>query len=123
MFNYSKSLATAQKLLSSFGQDVTVKRIITGTYDTATGSVSNTETTYTAKAVLLDYKRLDAGNGLAGLIQINDKKLLVSPVGLTVAPDANDLVTINSEVWNVVNVKAIKPASIVVLYELQIRKS
>lgn len=123
MFNYSKSLATTQKLLTSFGQDVIVKRIITGTYDPAAGSVSNTETIYTAKAVLLDYKNADAGNGLSGMIQVNDKKLLVSPVGLTVAPDANDLVTIDSEVWNVVNVKIIKPASIVVLYELQIRKS
>lgn len=122
MFNYANSKATADRLLTNFGQDVTIKTVVVGTYDNTTQSAPVTETTYTAKAVLLDYKRNESGNSIVGNIEVNDKKLLVSPVGLTVTPNANDTVTVNSEVWNIVNVKALKPASITVLYELQIRK-
>lgn len=122
MFNYANSKSTADRLLTNFGQDVTITQVVVGTYDNATQSAPTTTTNYTAKAVLLDYKRLDSGNGTVGNIEVNDKKLLVSPVGLTVTPNANDTVTVNSEVWNIVNVKALKPASITVLYELQIRK-
>lgn len=123
MFNYANSSATAQKLLANFGQDVTITTVTVGVYNTATQTTATTETPYTAKAVLLDYTRNDAGAMTVGNIEVNDKKLLVSPVGLTVLPNANDRATIDGEVWNIVNVKVIKPASITVLYELQIRKS
>ncbi len=123
MFNYSKSLTTAERLLANFGQDVIITTVTVGAYDTATQTTPITETPYTAKGVLLDYKRIDSGAMTAGNIQVDDKKLLVSPVGLTVTPNANDRATINGEVWNVINVKAVKPASITVLYELQIRKN
>lgn len=122
-FNYLNSLASADRLLTKFGQDVTIKTVVVGDYDNETQTAPTTEQTYTAKAVLLDYKRNESGNSTVGNIEVNDKKLLVSPVGLTVAPTANDLATVNGEVWNIVNVKAVKPASITVLYELQIRKS
>lgn len=123
MFNYANSLATAERLLAKFGQDITITTVTVGAYDTATQTTLTTETPYTAKGVLLDYKRIDSGAMTAGNIQVNDKKLLVSPVGLTIEPNANDRATINGELWNVINVKTVKPASITVLYELQIRKS
>ena len=124
MFDYANSLATAQRLLTNFGRDVTIKTVSGGTYNNATQTVdTQIETTFTAKAVLLDYKKLESGNSAQANIEIDDKKLLVSPVGLTAQPNANDLVVIDTVTWNIVNVKTLKPASITVLYELQIRKA
>lgn len=123
MFNYAESLNDAQDLLSEFGQDVSI--VVTGesTYNPDTQTITNSSASYTAKGVLLDYKATDRGASLDGSIQVNDKKLLVSPVGLTVTPTPNDKVTINGVVWNIANVKAVKPADVTVLYELQVRIS
>lgn len=120
-FNYTKSLATVERLLAKFGQSVTFTRVTNGAYDPDTSTQALVETTYTASAVLLDYKGKDSGNLRDSMIEINDKKLLVSPVGLTETPNANDKVTIGGVVWNVINVKSLNPAGTVVLYECQVR--
>lgn len=120
-FNYNRSLSLADKLLANFGQTVTFKRIVNGSYDPDTSEQTVTESTYSAYGVLLDYKKLESGNSRDGMIEVNDKRLLVSAKGLTDVPNANDKVTIGTDTWNVINVKQIKPASIVVLYECQLR--
>lgn len=121
MFNYSNAVTTSQRLLSNFGQDVVVTVVGDEAYDPDTQTMTDSSVVYTAKGVLLDYKANERGSALTGSVETNDKKLLVSPTGLTVSPTPNDLVTVDSVVWRIINVKAVKPALITVLYELQVR--
>lgn len=121
VFNYLQAANTANSLLSNFGQDVVITVIGDESFDPDTQVLTSASVDYTAKAVLLDYKGNERGSALTGSVETNDKKLLVSPLGLTVSPTPNDLVTVDSVVWRIINVKAVKPALITVLYELQVR--
>jgi hypothetical protein len=131
---YTEKAETSRRLLAKFGQSVTVKRIVAGTYNPETGTVTNAETEYTGIAALLDYKLQEKGlaNESDSLVQSGDKKLLLAPLGYLVsAPDAqitlpdfepNDTVTVQGVAWTVVNAKHLKPAGTTVLQELQLRK-
>ena len=116
---YASSIASADKIISKKGQSVTFTQVSEGTYDPATSSFTATETNYTVKAVLLPYKREAISS--TDLIQQGDMKLLVQPTGAPLAKP-QDKVTVNSEVWVIVNVKPLMPDGTLVLQEWQIRK-
>lgn len=120
-FNYAKTATTANKLLARFGKSWTIKSITPGAYDTDTGESAPTETDATANAVLLDYSNNGMTNAENSLIQVGDKKMLVAAQGLPFVIKAGDLCVSGAEQWRVINVQALKPADITVLYELQVR--
>ncbi|HEX5539901.1 MAG TPA: hypothetical protein VFX01_08960 [Methylophilaceae bacterium] len=125
---YSDIGATANRLIADKGQSVTITKITAGTYNPDTGTVENTETTYTGNGVLLDYNLQDKGvtNEGGALIQMGDKKLLLSPIDTSgtslPAFEPNDTVLVDGNTWTVVNAKVLSPAGTIVLQELQIRK-
>lgn len=121
MFDYSKSAATALRLLTKFGRDATVRKVTEGTYNTATGTVTNTNAETTVKCVDLDFK--DKGNGsqyFTDNVQANDRYALVS-AGVD-SIDVSDLLIIGGVTWNIINVKTLAPAGVNVLFTLHIRK-
>lgn len=122
MFDYVKSQATANKLLKQFGKQWTIKRIVNGEYDPDTGTVPTTELTSTPYSVLLDYRSGGMDFAENTLIQAGDKKLLVSAQGLSFDIAQGDLAINGSEQWKIINVKTLKPADTVVMYECQVRK-
>lgn len=56
------------------------------------------------------------------LIKMTDKKALVSAEGLTFEIENADSLVISSDEYQVVTVDKIKPADVVVVYEIQVRK-
>lgn len=116
---YDALIAASNKLITDKGQDITFTQVTEGAYDPSTGSATNTETNYTVKGVLLPYKREAISS--SDLIQQGDMKLLVQPTGAPLAKP-QDKVTVNSELWVIVNVKPLYPNGQLLLQEWQIRK-
>jgi hypothetical protein len=113
VFNYVKSAQTARKLLANFGQDMTLTQIV---YDFDTGLVvSENETT--DKGVIFPYSAGVASMS-NGLIQMSDQQVLIN---ISVVPKPTDQLTVGSKAYAIVNVKALEPAGVNVLYELQVR--
>lgn len=121
-FDYTQSAATAQRLLARFGKAITVRKQQAGAYDPATSSVSINNVDTVAQGVLLEYKDGQA-NAPGTMIQVGDKKLLLSPANFSADPIASDLVLADGATWNIVKVKALRPAGVTVLYELQLRRA
>lgn len=121
---YDALIKAANKLLTDKGQNVTATRVTEGTYDPATGQATNTETSYSVKAVILPYKR----DAIASdeLVQQGDMKLLVSPLqtagGAMIELKPQDKVTVNGELWVIVSVRPLYPNGQLVFQECQIRK-
>lgn len=118
MFDYAKSAATALKLLTNFGANATLIKRAEGAYDPATGSNSVTETNYTVKAVLLNYK-FNETTTEGSLIQAKDRKVIMQAA--TVTPDTSDTITIGGTTYRIINVKSLNPAGVEVIHELQVR--
>lgn len=123
-FDYTKSAATALRLLTKFGRSVTLRKQTPGAYDPATSSNTITNTDYTGQGALLDFNERQLGTNFAGgsTIQQGDKYLLLAPSGITVAPVTNDLLIFGSDTWTVLNVKTLAPAGTAVLHKLHLRK-
>jgi hypothetical protein len=118
VFNYVKSAATATKLLTQFGRDITHRQITEGTYNPATGTVSNTETNATVKAVDLAVKGNEYQNNT--LIQAGDRYALLAPS--VQAVDVSDKLIIDGTLWNIIAVEKLAPANVLVMWKVFIRK-
>lgn len=118
MFDYAKSAATALKLLTKFGASGTLTKRTEGSYDPATGSNTITETAYTVKSVLLNYKFSEM-NDTDSLIQDKDRKIIMQAT--TVTPDTSDTFTFNGTAYRIINVKTLNPAGTSVIHELHVR--
>ena len=114
-FDYANTAATALRLLGRFGASATLKREVSGAYDPATGTAPVTETSLTTTACVFDYpqKYVDGTLILAG-----DKQAYLASAPV---PKQGDKLTWQAVDYTVVNVKAIAPAGVAVLYEAQLR--
>ncbi len=121
-FDYTKSAATAERLLQKFGQDVTLSRPSTSapTYDPATGvSTPAAPATYAGRGAVFDYKQTDVNQTL---VQAGDQRLYLSPASPMVEPATSDTVTLaNGKTYSIVRGGEVNPAGTVVLYDLQLR--
>lgn len=123
-FDYTKSAATALRLLTKFGRTVTLRKQTAGAYDPATSSSTVTTTDYTGTGALFDFNERLLGTQFADgqTYQVGDKKLLLAPAGITTDPAPGDLLIFGSDTWTVLNIKTLEPAGTPVLYELHLRK-
>ena len=117
MVDYTKSAASALKMLTKFGQSVTRRSYTAGTYDPATGLVTPTTADTTRKGALFDFgegQTLERGT----LIQSGDKRLLLDATA-TVLPQDHFIIGGTENV--IVSIGEINPAGTVVLYDLHLR--
>lgn len=111
--------ATANRLLTKFGAEVTIKREIGGGINPVTGEKSHGLTdTYSAFAVLGKYPDT----------VIDDIRILQSDRKLTMSSDTepmiNDMPLIDGEYWNIVGgIETVKPnGSTPIVYFVQVRR-
>lgn len=121
-FDYTKTADTALRLLTRFGQSVTLTRATTGAYDPALSAAPVTEKKETRKAVLLDYDRINFGQALQDgtRIQMGDRRCLMGADGSE--PTTLDYITVGGVKYPIKVVKALNPAGTPVLYDMLIRK-
>lgn len=118
-FDYSRPLATANRLIERYGQLGAVRRSGTPTgaeYDPTPGAAVD----HDAHFAIIEFTA-DEIDGTR--ILSTDKKALLAPGSLTIAVEVTDqLVEADGSVWNIVPpVQTLRPAETTVLYTLQLR--
>ncbi|KIF56233.1 hypothetical protein [Pseudomonas fluorescens] len=118
---YDRTAATALRLITQFGQPVTIRATTVGEYDPEAGSAPPDSTKeQTAQGILLDFTGQEFQNN--SLIKQGDKKLKVAAQGLEWVPDLLNKVIIQGRTWSIVPpLKEVNPAGTPILYELQVR--
>lgn len=120
--NYANSVKTVRSLLAKFGRSMTLVKDVIGTYDETTGKVTNTTTSVTDNGVLLPYSATFA-NGITSannsLIQQGDAQVLIN---ISVVPKPTDKLTVGSDTYTIINVKALEPSGLNTFYDMQVRK-
>lgn len=111
----------AGDLLAQFGQTMTLRRVVDGAYDPATGRKTQTTSEHSVIGAVFDIEdaRVNGTTVLRG-----DKNATITPRGLAFTPVANaDQLVIQGERHQIVSVKPLAPGGVVVTYELQVRKA
>lgn len=118
---YDRTAATALRLITQFGQPVTISKTEPGEYDPETGGDTPGATIeQTAQGILLDFTGQEFQNN--SLIRQGDKKLKIAAQGLAWVPGLLDKVVAQGRTWSIVPpLKEINPAGTPILYELQVR--
>lgn len=114
-FNYVPLQQSASRLIQKFGQQLTFTRTTKGAYNPATGTTSDSSSTFSKYACIFDYSNTDT----AGLtIEAGDRRLLAEFYDYEVG----DTVSIGNEVYRVISVSANQPASTGLTVNLQVRQ-
>lgn len=123
-FDYIKTRNTANSLVKKFGQAVTITHVIQGSYDPATGGMTNTSSTQYGTGAMTEW---DSRQVDGALVRIGDRRLLLSPlntagVALT-APVLEDTVTDAAGVVYtlVAPLNILSPAGTIVLFDCNLR--
>ena len=107
----------ASNLLKQFGGDVTVRIVTSGTYNTTTGSINETESDTTVPGILEDVNLREVNE----LVQAGDKRLTVAADDLATAPETKDRVVIGSVVHQIIRVETTEQDNTAIIYELILR--
>jgi len=118
---YDRTAATALRLITQFGQPVTIRATTVGEYDPEAGSAPPDSTKeQTAQGILLEFTGQEFQSN--SLIKQGDKKLKIAAQGLEWVPDLLNKVIIQGRTWSIVPpLKEVNPAGTPILYELQVR--
>ena len=113
-----------QTMVNQFGQEVTLRKPLYGSYDPATGTVgSTTNTDYTVKCYMAEFNLSEVNNDS---ILMGDRKALLpasdtSGVSLP-EPDAEDTILGFGDTVKVVSTQKIYHADTLVCYICQVRE-
>ena len=120
---YTGLQATASRLLTQFGKPMTLRIQSGSAYDPATQTNVPAYTDYPVSGLVLNYGKERSGSVSESgtLVQTNDRKLLIS-VSSAPIPTIGALVVDGGDVYTVENIKALSPAGVNLLFELQGRK-
>lgn len=116
------SLATplrkvASKLMAKFGGVVTIRRVMPGVYNPATGTVSEVTTDVTIRGVLEDIGLRQAND----LVQAGDKRLTIAATDVAFAPSTADQVLISGVTHQVIQARIVEQDNLAITYELILR--
>lgn len=119
-FNYGRTKLTADRLISKFGADGSIRRVGAPTgpsYDPIPGQPVD----HPCRFVVLDYSN-DEVDGTR--ILATDKKVLLAVGDLTITPTTSDLLVDGpSSSYKIIPpLKPLSPAGTVILYEVQARR-
>jgi len=110
---------TAKDTIAEFGASVTLIRVSEGSYDPATGTTTNTETSEALKAVVEDYTPWELQNGLG---VVGGKKFTCAALGLTI-PLLTDKITLGTDTFLIAKNETTYSGSIPILYVLGTTKT
>ena len=108
----------ASKALKKLGGDVTIRRITTGSYDTATGTLSESTSDTTVKGFLEQVNQREEND----LIQDTDQRLTIAASDLSFTPTTTDKVVISSQVFQIIRIQKEEQNNVAVTFTLFLRK-
>jgi len=114
-FNFIPLQGSSSTLLKKFGREMTFTRKTDAAFDPATGTKTQTTSTFKKFACVFDYsaEELSLDN-----IQAGDRRLLAEGHTYLIG----DIVSLDSQNYRVISVSNIQPAGTVVACNLQVRK-
>tara|TARA_Y100001963_G_scaffold150985_1_gene233055 strand:+ start:2700 stop:3056 length:357 start_codon:yes stop_codon:yes gene_type:complete len=107
----------ASSVLKAVGGDVTIRRVVPGTYNTTTGAIAETTTDTTVKGFVEDVNDREVNE----LIQSNDRRLTIAASSLTNVPTTTDRVVISSISYQIIRVKTEEQNNTAITHELILR--
>ncbi len=116
-FDYDRARATAERMISRFGQAGAIRRAGAPTGD-AWNPTPGTPIDHACNLVVLDYSAREIDGTL---IRSTDRKIYVAALGLAIEPTEADRVVIDGVALEIVNVMTLAPAGTAVYFELQAR--
>lgn len=122
-FDYARTAATAERLLTRFGQSGYVRRqTVTGGSPSDETPGAATDPGYAATFAVLPIETLQVGQAVGGTaIRITDSRVYLAP-SVGIVPRADDrLVTAAGDVLTVLRCLPIAPAGTTVVYDIVAR--
>ena len=114
----SSSLKKASaKILNKLGGNGTLRKITNGSYDTSTGSISESVSDTVIKGFLEDIQKSEIND----LIRQKDKKLTISANGLSSEVTPQDRIIIVGNEYQIIQVNKNEQNNEVITYELILR--
>jgi hypothetical protein len=107
----------ASKLMAKFGGTATIRRVVPGTYNPTTGTISETTTDTAVRGVLEDVNLREVND----LIQAGDKRLLIAAADIANPPTTADEVLIDGITYQTVQVRTIEQDNTPITHELILR--
>lgn len=117
-FNYQQTRQTADRLLKRFGMSATLYRRGKAYVSEHSPKYGN-PTTYPVTVLIDSYSLREQ---VANLVEVGDKKVLMSADGLVIEPTTEDWLVIGDAEYSIENVDSLEPAGLSVLYEIQARR-
>lgn len=116
-FDYGRSKATADRLVSKFGQSATLRRPTSS--GTAYNPTPGQPDDHPVTVVVLDYDRreIDGTRILA-----TDRKVLLAVGNLAIEPATSDKAVIGGVEHSIIDIQPLNPGGLVILYQLQVRR-
>lgn len=120
VFDYSKSVDTATRLITKFGQSMILRVVTAGAYDPSTGESESTNVDVSVTGVIFNLSGRFIGESLqnGSLAKSTDKQCLLI-VGNT--PNLLDKIIIGSEIFLIINIKVLNPGGTDVFFDLVLR--
>lgn len=115
-FDYARSRATAERLIKRFGQQGAIRRTTMTGGDPWNPTPETND--YNCTLVVIEYSLRERESSLIGA---TDKKVLISPEGLTIEPTASDQVVVGGKPHEIVRVDPLDPGGTVVMWDAQTR--
>lgn len=114
----SKSLQkVAQKVVNKFGGLVDVKLVSRGTYNTATGTVSESETSNEIRGVLDQV----SASEVSDRIRATDKKLTIAAIEFNGNLGLDDRVVIEGVTHEIVQINTVEQDNLPIIFDLFLR--
>jgi len=114
-YNYTPLTESAARIITKFGKEYTFTRTTKGAYDPATGTTSDTTSTFTGYACLFNYSDSDLSDNT---ILQGDRRMLAESKTFEVG----DTVAVGSDTFRIISISDVGPGGSVVASNLQIRK-
>jgi hypothetical protein len=109
---------TVSKLITQYGQAVTLKVPSAGTFNAETGGfTAGAEASYTTVGVADAFFKSEKGGSN---VKTKRLKVYLSPADLAVEPTTSHRIVVSGVEYDIVSVKPVAPGGIVVLYELDV---
>lgn len=115
----SSLLATAKRLIETYGENISFSRVTEGAFVPSTGSVgSGTTTSFSAYGAPMNYRSTEVNNDT---IMDNDLQVWVEVNASGSIPAVGDVATISTIAYRVLDVQKYVAQGSTIVYKLQVR--
>ena len=111
---------TAIRLIARHGQPAEILRVGAQVSDGGGGTTPGATTAYPARVFVASYELEDRQSG-AGIVEADDRKVLVSVDDLSITPEPGDVLRIAGAEPRVIRASPVAPDGVVLFWEVQTR--